>query len=402
MTDLIIKNGRLLDPSQDLDAVMDISVADGEIAEIAADIDSSNAERVIDATGLVVTPGLIDIHTHVAAGIRRADAEDMMGDVDTAGVYSGVTTVLDAGSTGAFNIGGFANFIAPNAFTRTLALLNVGTMGVARAPEIRDAEDIDIEAGIGALTARPDVIVGIKARMVSPGIKTLGIELPKMAKQIADGADTGAFLMVHVGDIMGQDPLAAELAPHLLTDVLTAGDVVTHSLSFQVGALLNNGKLLDEAKVARDRGVIFDVGVGRANFSFESAKQVLDQGLVPDTVSSDFTQAGRHAGPVHSLVECMSKMMALGLSLGEVVAMASSKPAEVLGIDDETGKLAVGYDADITILETIGGDFIFRDTVGGSHTGSMALKPVSAVRAGAVMPIDFGPRPWGWLPEQDL
>lgn len=400
MPDLIIANGRVLDPSRDLDGVMDIAISNGEIEEIAENIEQSNAHRVIDAKGLLVTPGLIDIHTHVAAGVRQASKEDMMGEVDIAGVHAGVTTVLDAGSTGAFNIGGFANFIAPTALTRTFALLNVGTMGVARAPEVRDADDIDIDAGVAALAARPDVILGVKARMVSPGIKTLGIELPKAAKKIAVDADTGAFLMVHVGDIMGQDPVAAELAPQLISDVLTAGDVVTHSLSFQIGALLNGGKLLDEAKAAREKGVYFDVGVGRANFSFESAKQVMDQGLIPDTISSDFTEASRHAGPTHSLIECMAKMMALGISLEQAITMTTSRAAEILGIDDETGTLAVGYDADISILEPVGGDFVFRDPTGATLNGSMALKPISTVRAGEVMPVDFGPRPWGWLPEE--
>ncbi len=400
MTDLLITNGRLLDPARDLDGVMDIAIEDGEITEIAPNIEQSSAVRVIDAAGLLVTPGLIDIHTHAAAGIRMAGREDMMADVDTAGVHSGVTTILDAGSTGAFNVGGFVNFIVPGTVTRTFALLNVGTMGVARAPEVRDADDIDIDAGIAALTARPDVLVGVKARMVSPGIKTLGIELPKAAKKIAVGADTGAFLMVHVGDIMGQDPVAAELAPQLLSEVLTEGDVVTHSLSFQVGALLNDGRLLDEAKVARERGVIFDVGVGKANFSFESAKQVMDQGFVPDTLSSDISQASRHAGPTHSLVECMAKMLALGVSLEDVIRMTTSRPAEVLGIENETGTLTVGYDADITLLEVVDGDFLFRDETGGTLTGSKALRPVSTVRAGEVIPVDFGPRPWGWLPER--
>lgn len=400
MTDLLIKNGRVLDPSRNLDGVMDIAITEGEITEVAPGIDPASAGRVIDATGLLVTPGLIDLHTHVAAGLRRAGVEDMMGDADTAGVHSGVTTVLDAGSTGAFNIGGFVNFIVPYARTRTLALLNVGTLGVTRAPEVRDAADINIDAGIDALNYRPDVIVGVKVRMVSPAISTLGIELPRAAKKIADGADGGAFVMVHVGDILGQDPVAAKLAPQLLSEVLTKGDVVTHSLSFQVGALLSGGKLLEEASAARERGVIFDVGVGRSNFSFESARQVLDQGFVPDTISSDFTQMSRFAGPTHSMVECMSKMLALGIPLSDVIRMSTSRPAEVLGIDDETGTIAVGYDADITLLELVDGDFVFRDAAGGSHRGSQAFRPVSTVRAGEVMPIDFGPRPWGWLPER--
>ena len=400
MTDLLIKNGRVFDPSQDLDGITDIAITDGEITAVAPNINPSSATRVIDAAGLLVTPGLIDLHTHVASGIRRVSAEDMMGDVDTAGVHAGVTTVLDAGSTGAYNIGGLVNFIVPSALTRTLALLNVGTLGVARAPEVRDADDIDIDAGIDALNSRPDVIVGVKIRMVSPGLSALGIELPRAAKKIAVESDTGAFVMVHVGDILGQDPIAAKLAPQLLSEVLTEGDVVTHSLSFQVGALLSGGKLLEEARAARARGVIFDVGVGKANFSFESAKQVLDQGFVPDTISSDFTQMSRFAGPTHSMVECMSKMLALGIPLGDVIRMSSSRPAEVLGIDDETGTIGPGYDADISLLELVEGDFVFRDATGGSHRGSQAFRPVSTVRAGEVMPIDFGPRPWGWLPEQ--
>jgi dihydroorotase len=347
---------------------------------------------------LLITPGLIDLHTHVAAGIRKISAEDMMADADTAGVHSGVTTVLDAGSTGALNIGGFVNHIVPRARTRVLALINVGTLGVSRAPEVRDAADIDIDAAIAAIQARPDVIKGVKVRMVSPGVTALGIDLPRSAKKIADGS--GTLVMVHVGDIIGQSAAAAELAPRLLSEVLTAGDIVTHSLSFQIGALLSGGKLLQEAKDARARGVVFDVGVGRANFSFESAKAVIGEGFIPDTVSSDFTQAGRIAGPVHSLVESMAKMLALGLGLPDVVRMATSRPAEVIGIAGETGSLSVGKAADISLLELTEGEFMFRDTTGATMKGSQALRPVSTVRAGQVMPVDYGPRPWGWLPER--
>lgn len=397
--DLLIKNGRVLDPSQGLDGTMDVAVSDGLITDVKAGISEDGVGRVIDAKGLLVTPGLIDIHTHVAAGLRKVSKEDMMGEADTAGVHSGVTTVLDAGSVGAYNIGGFVNYVASHAKTRTFALVNVGTLGVTRAPEVRDADDIDIDAGIAAINARPDVVKGVKVRMVSPGISTLGIELPRAAKKMADGAD--AFVMVHVGDILGGDSVAADLAPALLSDVLTKGDIVTHSLSFQVGALLSGGNLLQEARDARDRGVIFDVGVGKANFSFDSAKRVLDQGFVPDTVSSDFTQMSRHEGPTHSLVECMAKMLSIGISLPDVISMATSKPADALGISDETGSLAKGKVADITLMELATGKFVFRDVTDGKHTGDQAFRPVSTVRAGEVMPIDFGPRPWGWLPEQE-
>ncbi len=397
--DLVISGGRVIDPANAIDANLDIAVKNGRIAAVEASIDASDTTRVIDAAGLVVTPGLIDLHTHVAAGIRKASGEDLMVSADIVGVNAGVTTVLDAGSTGALNVGGFLNTIVPNAATRVLALLNVGTLGVIRAPEVRSADDIDHAAAVEAIQSAPDVIRGVKFRMVSPGITALGIDMPKMAKAIA--SEAGVPVMVHVGDIMKQDPVAAELTPQLLMDVLTRGDIVTHTLSHQVGALLADGTLLPQAREARENGVYFDVGVGGSNFAFESAQKVIDQGFVPDTISSDLTAMSRFAGPTFSLTECMGKVMSLGISFEDAIRMTTSKPAEVLGMSDEIGSLSVGAGADISILDLIEGKFKFHDTTGAVGAASQAIRPVLAVRDGVPMPLDHGPRPWGWLPSQN-
>lgn len=397
--DLVISGGRVIDPANTIDANLDVAVKSGRVAAVEASIDTSNTTRVIDATGLIVTPGLIDLHTHVAAGIRKASGEDLMVSADIVGVNAGVTTVLDAGSTGALNVGGFLNTIVPNAATRVLALLNVGTLGVIRAPEVRSADDIDHAAAVEAIQSAPNIIRGVKFRMVSPGITALGLDMPKVAKAIA--SEAGVPVMVHVGDIMKQDPVAAELTPRLLTDVLTRGDIVTHTLSHQVGALLADGSLLPQAREARENGVYFDVGVGGSNFAFESARKVIDQGFIPDTISSDLTAMSRFAGPTFSLTECMGKVMSLGISFEDAIRMTTSKPAEVLGMSDEIGSLSVGAGADISILDLIEGKFKFHDTTGAVGAASQAIRPVLAIRDGVPMPLDHGPRPWGWLPTRN-
>ncbi len=397
--DLVISGGRVIDPANNIDAKLDVAVSNGKIAAVEANINVSATQRVIDATGLVVTPGLIDLHTHIAADIRKVTNEDLMVTADVAGVNAGVTTVLDAGSTGAFNVGGLVNTIAANATTRVLALLNVGTLGVIRAPEVLSADDINHEAAVEAIKAAPNVIKGVKVRMVSPGITALGIEMPKAAKAIA--SEAGVPMMVHVGDIMKQDPIAAVLAPTLLTEVLTKGDIVTHTLSHQVGALLANGSLLPQALEARKNGVYFDVGVGGSNFAFTAAQKVIDAGFIPDTISSDVTMMSRFAGPTYSLTECMGKVMSLGISFEDAIRMATAKPAEILGMSKEIGSLSIGAGADISILDLVEGNFRYHDTTGGVGNGSQAIKPVMAIRDGVPQPIDYGPRPWGWLPTQN-
>jgi dihydroorotase len=397
--DLVITGGRVIDPANNVDANLDIAVSNGKIAAVEANIDKTSTKRVVDANGLVVTPGLIDLHTHAAGGIRKPINDDFMVDPDTAGVNAGVTTILDAGSIGALNSGGLVNYLAPNSKTRLLALLNIGKMGVANLPEVKSSSDIDHASSVQVIRSAPSIIKGVKARMVSPGISALGNDMPKAAKAITDEA--GGFVMVHVGDIAGQDPIAADLTPSLLTDILTKGDVVTHTLSGAVGALLADGSLISQVQEARENGVYFDVGVGGGNFTFASAQAVIDQGFMPDTISSDITAMGIYAGPVFSLTECMGKVMTLGISFEDAIRMTTSKPAEILGIADDLGSLSVGTTADISIVDLVDGDFSFIESSGTTKAGSQAIKPVMAIKDGVPQPLDHGPRPWGWLPAQN-
>jgi dihydroorotase len=395
--DLLLKGGRVLDPGQGRDGRFDVAVRGGRVAQVAADLPAQAAARVVDVSGKVVTPGLIDIHTHVAGPLRRVVGEDTFIDADIAGVNSGITTVVDAGSVGAYSFGGFLRFVVPAARTRIVSFINAGTLGLLHAPEIRDRSNIDVDASVATIRAHPGLVRGVKFRMVSPAIVELGIDLPKLAKKIA--VDGGVRVMVHVGDILKDDPKGAELAPRLLSEVLTSGDIVTHTTSHRVGALLGkDGRLIPEVHAARRAGVFFDVGHGMANFTFRSAKSVLDQGFVPDTLSSDLTVRGR-AGPLKSLAEVMGKFIALGLSLQDVVRMTTVNAARAIGMESELGSLVEGRTADISVIQVVEGDWVFRDNFGGSLGGRTAIVPVLALRNGVPMAVDYGPHPRGWLPE---
>ena len=399
--DLRINGGTLLNTDTSELKRGDVAIKGDRIVAIENVPDNYVASRNIDATGLIVTPGIIDLHTHVAGGLRRSSpySEDVMQDADTAGVHSGVTTLVDAGSCGIANIGGLVNHVIPNAKTRVLALLNVGSLGVNRVPEVTSAIDIDHDAAVASIEARRDVIIGVKARMVSPGIAELGIELPKAAKSIANEA--GVRLMVHVGDTTGQSDHALNAAPKILAEVLTDGDIVTHSFSGARGGLIGADRaLLREAVEARERGVKFDIGVGGANFSFDAAKRVLDGGLMPDTISSDVTLTSRYAGTSFSQMDCIGKVISLGIELEDALVMATRKPAAVLGPETERmlGCMAPGTHADLTIIRVHEGEWQFIDGDGVTNVGPYALEPVSCIRAGQVMPIDYGPRASGWLP----
>ena len=391
MTDLLLKGGRVIDPSQGLDARMDVAAQDGAISEVAPNIRPGPDTRVIKADGKIVTPGLIDLHTHVYHGVNQTGV-----DPDLAGVRAGVTTVVDAGSAGCYTFGGFPEYVAPKAKTRIICMLHISRTGLSFQPEISGREDIDFDETVSVIRANKPLIQGVKVRAVGPAVPTLGVEMVELAKRAAN--EGGVRLMVHIGDRSigesGGPTITRELLP-----TLEPGDIITHLFSGNAGRILDaGGKVLPEIMEAQARGVFFDTAHGRQNFSFDVAKAALDQGVRPRSISTDLTIPGR-LNTVHSLAEMLSRFMALGFGLVDVIRMATSEPAKALDMDGEIGSLAVGRAADISVLEEHTGDWLFRDTDGGTLRSDKALAPVLAVKAGEVFTAEWGPRPWGWLPD---
>lgn len=398
MYNLLIKNGRVLDPGRGLDGVQDVAVEKGKIARIAPDIDARDAERVIDVSGKLVTPGLIDMHAHVAWGMGAPGVAEMNLHPDIAGVRAGVTTVVDAGSTGSHNFGGLVHLTIPSARTRVLPFLHLDRTGLAAMPDAPDRQSTDLDATIKTIEAYKPLILGTKLRMVSPGIDNVGLELPRMAIKAA--RETGTRYMVHVGDTSLPPSESAPSLTWQMLDMMAPGDIITHIYTANPGGMLDSsGEVVPQLREAIDRGVVLDSAHGRRNVSFDAARKLLDQGIVTDVISSDLTAPGR-GYIVYSLTECMAKFLMLGFTLEQVIEKTTAAPARVLGMSDTLGALAVGREADISVLDVVNGDWLFQDAFGKSERGERAIVPVLTVRAGEVFTPDWGPRPWGWLPER--
>ena len=391
MTDLILKGGRVLDPSQEIDARMDVAVANGAISQVAPDIVPDSDTRVIDVAGKLVTPGLIDLHTHVYHGVNQTGI-----DPDLAGVYAGVTTVVDAGSAGCYSFGGFPEHVVPSAKTRIVCMLHISRTGLNYQPELSRREDIDLEETVRVILANKPLIQGVKIRAIGPAVPVMGVEIVKLAKQAA--SEAGVRLMVHIGDRSIND--GGKTITHELLPLLESGDIITHLFSGNAGRILDDdGNVLPEVMDAQQRGVFLDTAHGRQNFSFDVARSALDQGVEPRSISTDLTIPGRLT-TVHSMVEMMSRFLALGFSLEDVIRMSTVNPASALDMEDTLGSLAVGREADISVLEEATGSWLFHDTEGATLAGDKALIPVLTVKSGEVFTAEWGPRPWGWLPEE--
>ena len=389
MYDLIIKGGTVIDPSQGLHTVNDIAVADGKIARLAASIPAEEASRVVDVSGKIVTPGLIDIHTHIYHGVNANGVE-----ADVGGVRAGVTTMVDAGSAGCDTFGGFPQHIIPNNHTEIICFLHICRTGLATSPDIFSPASIDLDKTVQVVSENRTLISGIKARMVSPALEIMGMEMPRLAKRAAKEA--GVRLMVHIGDT--EKRYDADIIRQLLP-ILEEGDIVTHMFTANPGGILgSDGKLVPEAREAEDRGVWFDTAHGRMNFSFDVGEKILDQGMNPHCISTDLTLPGR-VGTVHSMTEMMSRFLAMGFTLDQVVTMSTLNPAKSVGIDDRLGSLAVGKQADVSVLDVKDGDWVVYDVVGGSRKIDKAVVPVLTVKKGEVYETGWGPRSWGWEPD---
>jgi len=342
MYDLLLKGGVVIDPAQDMRGAFDVAVQDGRIARVAASIPPSEARRVIHVPGKTVTAGLIDLHTHVFDGVAANGVHP-----DLAGVHAGVTTVVDAGSAGCATFSAFPRHILPKCETEVIPLLHICQTGLATNPDIIAESSIDLESTLRVAREHKGLIKGIKARMVSPALEIFGMEMPRLAKRAA--RESGLPLMVHIGDTTKRyDPnVIRELLP-----LLEPGDIVTHLFTANPGGVLDtNGKLVPEAKELAARGVWLDTAHGRMNFGFNVGRRVLDQGLIPHCISTDLTIPGR-ANTVHSMVEIMARFLGMGFTLEQVIAMSTANPARAIGEANRLGSLAVGRQADISVLES--------------------------------------------------
>ena len=390
MYDLLLKGGTVIDPAQDLRGTLDVAVEDGKIARVAANIPKSEARRVIDVLGKTVTPGLIDLHTHVFDGVAANGVHP-----DIAGVHAGVTTVVDAGSSGCATFGAFPRHILPKCETEVIPLLHICQTGLATNPDIIAESSIDLESTLRVAREHRGLIKGIKARMVSPALEIFGMEMPRLAKRAA--RESGVPLMVHIGDTTKRyDPnVIRELLP-----LLEPGEIVTHLFTANPGGVLDtNGKLLPEAKELAARGVWLDTAHGRMNFGFNVGRRVLDQGLTPHCISTDLTIPGR-ANTVHSMVEIMARFLGMGFTLEQVIAMSTVNPARAISEADRLGSLQTGRQADISVLEVRDGRWVVYDTLRDSMKIDKTVVPVLTVKRGRVFEPEWGPHPWGWEPER--
>lgn len=396
MYDLLIK-GHLVDPASGTDGPRDIAIKDGLIVEVAPDIPADRAATVLDAggKGRYVVPGLIDMHTHVARGANTKGLALQGCDPDDVGVRSGVTTVVDCGSTGISQIGVFPAHIQPAARTRIVCFVNAGSHAhsMTSAADLAGLDDIDIGAVTRGAAANPGLISGVKLRLVGAIADERGADMVRGAKEIA--RELGVPLMVHIGDPMGGRRAGSAALPEVtryLLGALEPGDILTHLCTANVGGVSGMEKA---AAAAGSNGVVLDSALGRANFGYRVAERQAQIGLHPDTISSDLTAMGQN---FHSLVECMAKFLAIGYSFQDVVRMTTSAAAAALGMADRLGAVAAGREADLTILDLVPGEFSFTDSLGDTFTGRHGIVPVHTLRAGEPIAPRWGTHPWGWLP----
>jgi dihydroorotase len=361
--DLIIRGGRVIDPSAGIDGTRDVAIAGGKIAAVDANI-AGDATETIDARGKIVAPGLIDIHTHAG---RSKEGPPMC-------LQDGVTGWVDAGSGGADNMDAIAA-VARGAPQIGRCLVNIARTGVAPGGELNDLSRADVDLARGAIARNRDVVIGVKARLSA--VVTGPNDLEALRRAQAAAGDLP--VMIHVGQ--NYSPLRTLLA------MLKRGDIVTHIYAPGPHSLLDErGRLYPEVMAARRRGIIFDFGNGVVDhFDWDTVEKATKQDFWPDTFSTDWNVMSRTTGVV-DLPNVMSKFIMFGMPLNQIIAAATSNAARVFPSFDDRGTLNVGAPADVAILELRDGTFEFVDNYKGTRTGRQRLFPSATVLAGKAVP----------------
>lgn len=366
---MLIKGGTVIDPAQELHAVRDVAIAGGRIAALGEEIYEETAQTVVDASGYLVTPGLIDLHVHVWWGVSHYGVEP-----DPTCLARGVTTVYDTGSAGADTFPGFKKYVIDASATRIKAFLHVSSQGLL-APDIGELTDLrfaDLDRAVRMCNEYKEDIVGVKIRMTTKLVGENGEEGLKRAREISDA--TGLPLMIH--------PNASPLSFDAMIDALRAGDIVTHCFhQSDTGILDDSGAIRPAARRAAENGILFDVGHGQGSFVFDVAEAAMAQDFPPDAISSDLHVYNLN-GPVFDLLTTVSKFLFLGLSLDRALEKVTAAPARAMGVLGEIGTLRPGSAADLAILELKTGSFVFTDTSGRTRSAEQKLEAISTIRAG--------------------
>jgi dihydroorotase len=374
--DLVIKGGEVLDPSQNLRGRRDIGISRGLVAAIEAEIPVARIGLSIDATGKLVVPGLVDLHTHVfpyGSGLGLP-ADELVP-------YTCSTTMVSAGDAGANNFAAFRRFIAAATRTRSYAFVHIANFGLAGFPvgEMLNIDHADVEACARTIAQNADMALGAKVRMTKNVVGANGLEPLRRAIAACERSGVpGAKVMCHIGDAPGQ---IGEVL-----DLLRPGDILTHCYSGAGNNIVQDGKLVPTAKAAKERGVVFDIGHGGGSFDYTVAEVAIREGAPPDTISSDIHAVSGNTPGMPFLPIVMAKFLNLGFSLEDVVRMATAAPAKVIGREPKLGTLAIGAPADVAVLEIVEGPVSFVDTRNNRREGYRYIKPVQTVRAG----IPFG------------
>src|SRR5579862_2970952 len=359
--DLVIKGGRVIDPSVRLDAIRDVAISGGRIVAVEATV-AGDAADSIDAKGKLVVPGLIDIHTH--AGRAAASAALMLQD--------GVTGWIDAGSQGADHIADTIA-VARSSPQQGRVLINIGRAGILPEGDTMDLKHADVDALRDAIAKNRESIAGVKARLSRDVAGENDFEVLRRTQEVATSFNLP--VMIHMGQTISPLPK--------LVDLLKRGDIVTHMFAPPPNSIIDDdGHILPEVFAARRRGVLFDLGNGRSgHLRWDMAERILKAGFLPDTFSTDWTPEGR-ATQVVNFPNVMSKFLMLGMTLDQVIACATINAAHAFPVFHDRGTLKVGAPADVAILELKDGTFDFVDNFEGKRSGRQRLFPSATILAG--------------------
>lgn len=400
--DTLIHGGRVIDPALDLDGLFDVAIKDGRIAAVAPDLPRAQARECLDARGQLVLPGLVDTHAHVYQYVTGRFGLD----ADLVGVRSAVTTLIDQGGPSCMTFPGFREYVVNAKQARVVAFLSaylVGGMEGHYYPELYRPDCLNIDATVRCATENRDVVKGLKTHAEIGGFERWGVKVMEIAAEI--GRQAGLPLYIHFGQLwplpdspIGIDP---DTVFREVASLLKPGDILAHPFSRHPGSFVDaGGRVNPLAREALDRGALVDVGYG-SHFSFQMARIALDAGIVPDSLGADMhgynTTVPKPAGTPEehpdkehmfagttrfSMVSGMTAMLALGLPLRHVVAMATCNAARMAGLQDVCGSLTPGFEADITVLHDDTGRWVLRDNEGTQVVADRMLRPACCLRRG--------------------